>query len=257
MFEIKYAIKNIKSDHPRLFRKGNPFFNKTKLQRLSMYDLKYLLIDYSIFSRNAIHLLLQARITLDQWKATAKELDRNIAEELNEKGVPHLHIMNDGYIQELNLGYVSDSLEQYLISKETSKALLKGFRPHKSQLIDTLNEIFNYNGEFFTAGAVLALEYIAYEEFHILKAIITAYKKKASIKDTPLTDLYIRIHLDVEINHYEKLLEAILKDASKPKRLGKFPNSKTNAMYEGFYRVSKELNEWWANWEYVLFGKIK
>lgn len=177
--------------------------------------------EYSQFSNEAIHMLLDARIRTYKWRSLAKEIDRNIEEEkgLETNGVPHLIIMQRGYSE--GLGFDSN----YYSPSEATCTFLKNMR-----------RIFQSNQSVYLAGAILALEATANPEFYVLDKLVTSYLgRMGGIKNKNLVD-YIEGHKVFEVEHKDGLIHAIQPHVHR-KDFEEFAS--------GYMTVCNVMSDWW------------
>jgi hypothetical protein len=199
-------------------------------------QLEFIIKEYSGFSNEAIHMLLDAMIRNHDWKDLYQELQNNIDEEKGQetKGIPHLEMMRQGY--KIDLGIDTDDISY----SEITNAFLRKMR-----------KIFKNNDNSFSAGALLAFEGTAIAEFHILDRIVKEYKQKKGVGATnengvSLTKLYIDGHKDFEIGHEAHLMSSI-----KP-----YINEKNiHKMIRGYFSVCITMDIWWEQLSIESFSK--
>jgi hypothetical protein len=213
-----------KHNFKALHMESNPVISE--LSKLSKAQLEFIIREYSGFSNEAIHMLLDAMIRDHDWKKLYEEIQHNIDEEKGQetKGIPHLEMMRQGY--KIELGIDTDNV-QY--SKVTSSFLKE------------MRRIFRHNDNAFSAGALLAFEGSAIAEFHILDAIVKEFRKKKGIEDentgrSSLTKSYIEGHKDFEIGHEAHLVESIRQYIDR---------ENINKMVRGYFAVCTTMNTWW------------
>lgn len=204
-----------------LTRKTN-FFSINK-DSLSAEVLCWLIMEYSALSNAAIHLLIDSAVRVHDWEKLKEEIQENIREEmgLETKNVPHLEMMRIGYMKEL--GIVTDEV--------VPSNVTKSFLAH-------ITKVFKHNDNAFQAGALLALEGSAIEEFHIMDEVAREYAKKTNLeyKDEWLTNLYIDGHKSFEIGHEQHLYDAIIPYITDEN----FPKFEL-----GYLIVAKLFSTWW------------
>jgi hypothetical protein len=181
---------------------------------------KTLILEYSAFSNQAIHMLLDARIRNHDWEELKKEIDHNIDEEKGEKtnNIPHLEIMRQGYRKDLNI-----ETDNYNISLITVTFLEK------------MGRIFRSDDNAYAAGALLAFEGTAIPEFYILDKIVEYHNDKTPVKNG-LTKYYIDGHKYFEIGHEEGLRLSI-----KPY----INSSNMENFIRGYASVVSCMSNWW------------
>jgi hypothetical protein len=223
---MENVILKLKNEISEIFSEltlcKNPVVLNIK-QQDSQYS-KNIIGQYSLFSVEAIHMLLDASIKTYKWPILHKEIEENIEEEKGKftNGVPHLEIMRTGYLKDLNID----------ISVITPIQATSYF-------LTDMRKIFKENNLAYIAGALVAFEGIAIEEFHILDKIVEDYCKKNNIflSDTSNTILYINSHKEFEIGHEAHLIEAVL------------PYINTENIKEfkkGYRKVCKVMANWWS-----------
>lgn len=204
-----------------LTRKTN-FFSINK-EKLSAEVLTWTIKEYSALSNAAIHLLIDSAIRVHDWEKLKEEVQENIREEmgLETKKIPHLEMMRVGYMKELGI------LTDEVIPSDVTKSFL-----------NHITKVFKHNDNAFQAGALLALEGSAIEEFHIVDEIVREYAKKSKLdfQDNWLTNLYIDGHKSFEIGHEQHLYDAILP----------YINEENYYKFEiGYLTVVKLFSIWW------------
>lgn len=220
------SIKSFISDNfTSLGMKGNDVIQEIEL--LSKSELSFIIKQYSCFSQESIHMLLNALLRNHDWPLLFEEIQENIDEEkgLETKGIPHLEIMREGYRKDLGLEVDFRTLKPTLVTR---------------RFLDDMHYIFNHDDNAFSAGALLAFEGTAIEEFHILDAIIKEYYKKTkgeqSILSNKLTNYYIDGHKLFEIGHEDHLIKAV-KPYITPENIQR--------MVRGYLSVSITMDTWW------------
>lgn len=189
--------------------------------KLSKSALKFVIEQYSVFSRESIHMLVDAMLRNYDWPELFKELQENINEERGKftNDVPHLEIMRRGYKQDLNID--TDNVSHCCAT---------------SAFIKKMKNIFNNNDNAYSAGALLAFEGHAIAEFWNIDDIINSYNGKDKLDNNTLTKIYILGHKDFEIGHEEHLKQAISHYITK--------NNIRNLCL-GYMMVSLTMNTWW------------
>jgi len=190
-------IEGLRSLHLRekgLTRENN-YFHKNRTYMTGEL-LCWVIKEYSAFSNEAIHMLMDAAIRVHDWEKLVEEVMHNIEEErgLETKKVPHLEMMRVGYMKELNID--TDAV----VCSDITASFLKRMR-----------KIFKHNDNAYVAGALLALEGTAIEEFHIVDGIVRSYTENSGLQFQKewLTNLYIDGHKSFEIGHEQHLLDAL------------------------------------------------
>jgi hypothetical protein len=218
---------------PHLDSRKNCIVNQlqNEIKKFSKNDALNVLKQYSIFSNEAIHMLLDATIRNHNWKSLQNEIIHNIQEELGSMTleIPHLELMRQGYREELL--FDPDKVEPW----SSTKAFLS-----------TMKSIFRNDDNSFSAGALYSFEYNAILEFHIVEKIFLFIVGDEYIKSKSLLYYYIRGHKEFEINHSEEILNS-MKDFFlhyDKEQFAKFEH--------GFFIVSSSINKWWLDLEYEL-----
>ena len=186
-------------------------------------NLKYVILEYSAFSYTSIHMLLDALIRNHDWESLKNELKENIEEERGSmtRNIPHLEMMRRGY--SLELGIDTDSYVPSFVTQN---------------FLNRMTKIFRHNDNAYSAGALLAFEGTAIQEFHIVEKIVNKYCniKDIKISEDSLTSLYIKGHKDFEIGHENHLYDAIA------------PYINEDNLYNfsvGYLHVCVSMSTWW------------
>ena len=218
----------VSQNFEELHRNKNTILNN--IENINKNSLEFIIVNYAAFSQDAIHMLLDAMLRSHDWPLLFNELQENINEEKGSetKGIPHLEIMREGYRKDLGL--------------EVDMQFVKASKVTK-RFLDTMRDIFNNDDNAFSAGALLAFEGTAIEEFYIIDLIIKKYFtaiKNNSDKDAQLpeslTKYYIDGHKLFEIGHEAHLIEAIKPYINK---------TNSQRMIRGYLACSLALNTWW------------
>ena len=195
-----------------------------RIEDLTANEVKWVIQEYSQFSNEAIHMLLDARIRVHEWTDLSEEIDRNIEEEKGSetKGVPHLEIMRMGY--QIGLDFDVNNYNPSEITK-TFLSLMK--------------KIFRKKENAYVAGALLAFESISIPEFHILDALAKKYQVDRGIirRNDYLRD-YIDGHKVFEVGHKEGLMKAI-----EPY----IWHHQSREFSAGYLAVCMTVSNWWGN----------
>ncbi|MCI5059128.1 MAG: DUF3865 domain-containing protein [Flavobacteriales bacterium] len=224
--ECLSSIKEfVKDNFDALHLDSNPIV--TNLEKMTVEQVNFAIKEYAAFSQEAIHMLLDAMLRNHDWPKLFEELQHNIDEEKGEetKGIPHLEIMREGYRKDLGLEVDYKDRKPSLVTQ---------------RFLSTMRRIFNSDDNAFSAGALLAFEGTAIQEFHILDAIVRAYHQstKGSQKalSKSLTEYYIDGHKDFEIGHEAHLISSI-----KP-----YINQENiQRMCRGYLAVTLAMDIWW------------
>lgn len=205
--------------HSALSRKHNPVLKR--LNDTKENELKAIISNYSCLSNRAIHYLTTALIYSHEWDSLHKEIEDNIEEEKGSKtkGIPHLFMMREGYEKEL--GIDTSRVKPFLCTKK---------------FLDNMNNIFLTNCLPYVAGAVLAFESLAIEEFHIMDMIIQKYLSFKGKQIGGMTKEYIDGHKLFELDHSSKLERAIMYHTDA---------KSASTVRNGYLSVCREMNDWW------------
>jgi hypothetical protein len=204
-----------------LYRDHNPIF--LRLSKMKEYHLKKVIEEYSCLSNRAIQFLTTAMIYSYGWDELYKEIEDNIADEKGKRtdGVPHLVIMRNGYRDELGI--------------DTHKAQAYHLVSTRS-FLEQMNVIFNTSNKPYLAGAMLAFESVAIEEFYIVDHIIIEYLARQGKEISGLTKQYIDGHLKFEVDHSSNLEKAILAHLTE---------EHLSELERGYKDVCDTMDEWW------------
>lgn len=199
-------------------------------------DLKWAIQEYSGFSNEAIHMLVNAYIRDHDWKGVKEEIFHNIQEEFGSetKDVPHLEIMRKGYKKELDI--------------ETDNI---SYSHHTRHFLHRMKWVFTHSDHAFVAGAVLALEVTAVPEFDILDTIVKEYAKLTGHDaDHGDTRAYIDGHKYFEIGHAGRLEDSIRPYINE---------ENVSSFQQGFEAVVHLMEKWWQDleWELKFRGKFE
>lgn len=213
--ELKDSIRGTALD-----RKCNPIL---QLDNLNSLDYKLIIQDYSCLSNRAIQFLASALVYSYGWDHVYKEIEGNIEEEKGKftDGVPHLIIMRNGYLNELGIN------TSRIAPMECTKTFLYN-----------MSDIFIDNNPAYVAGAALAFESVAIEEFHILEQIVSNYLATKGRKLGGLTKMYIDGHQKFEIEHSQNLEKAIAQHLDEEHVI---------YLREGYEAVRYEMDVWWRS----------
>jgi hypothetical protein len=200
--------------------------NKIAIGDFSLDQLKIAIEQYSTFSNEAIHMLLDARIRSTEWPKMSTEIGENIEEELGKftKGVPHLVMMRRGYLNDL--GIKTDSVNPLYFSE---------------YFLRNMRLTFKVSVPSFLAGALVAFEGCAIQEFAIVEEIIKKYNGGTI---SGLTEEYIKGHQEFEIGHEQHLKDSI----------SEYINESNYIFFcKGYIAVCLELDHWWNSLHQYLF----
>jgi len=200
---------------------GNPIL--CHMNEWTAEQLAFVIVEYSGFSNEAIHMLVDAMIRNHDWPLLRQEILHNIEEEqgLKTEAIPHLEIMRQGY--RLDLGIETDYVN---------------YSPVTTEFISQMRSIFKHDDNAFSAGALLAFEGVAINEFKILDHFVRKYKelKGSDLKTGSLTNLYIDGHKDFEIEHEDDLRRAVAPYITA---------ENIHRFVRGYLSVCVTMNTWW------------
>jgi len=208
---------------PSLAPETSPISAPDVIEFWTYSQLAFIIADYSAFSNEAIHMLLDALVRDHDWPELKKEILQNIYEELGEqtKDVPHLEMMRAGYRIDLRIE------TDHVVHAEVTESFLRKMR-----------DIFKHDDNAFSAGALLAFEGTAIAEFYILDKIVRRYTHllQDDLKKGSLTNLYIDGHKYYEVGHEDGLRLAI-----KPW----INASNASKFIKGYFSVLVTMSTWW------------
>lgn len=224
------ALKEVKTfvakEFVALNRNGNKIIQK--LGKADKNYLKFIIGNYAAFSQEAIHMLVDAMMRNHDWPLLFEEIQNNINEEKGSetKGIPHLEIMREGYRKDLGLEVDIQYFKPSLIT---------------TRFLNSMKLIFNNDDNAFSAGALIAFESTAIEEFYIIDLIIKKYLSFSNEDDLgelpeSLTKYYIDGHKLFEIGHENHLIEAIRPYITK---------ENSSKMIRGYIATSLAMDTWW------------
>lgn len=204
-----------------LQRNQNPLIKN--LDSLTADDIKFVIQEYSQFSHEAIHLLLDARIRVHEWKKLTEEIDRNIDEEKGSQtsGVPHLEMARKGYLSGFNFD-------------------TNGYEPSEMTkvFLTSLKKVVRRKNNPYLSGVLLALESVSIPEFYVLDALVAKYMDCSGREpNTNLTN-YIEGHKLFEVGHKEGLVKAL------DSYIGV---DQATEFSSGYLTACGALSEWWHN----------
>lgn len=195
---------------------------------LDKSQLRIAIEQYSTFSNEAIHMLLDARIRSSEWPKMSDEIEENIREELGRftDGIPHLVMMRKGYFEDLGIF--------------TDQVIPLHFTEY---FLGNMRKIFKVSDPAFLAGALIAFEGSAIEEFSIVETIIRRYNNG---KIGGLTEKYIKGHQEFEIGHEQHLKDSIVE----------YIHAKNYSVFcKGYISVCLELHHWWSSlYQHIVYS---
>ncbi|KVA01430.1 hypothetical protein WI40_07830 [Burkholderia ubonensis] len=228
---VTLLLDLMRNEFPAIAQHSNPV--GARLDAWTREELGFLIQEYSGFSNAAIHMFLEARIR-NHWPSLTTEIIRNMDEEMGVlcEGIPHLELMRDGYRMDLELE--TDGLHYAAVTED---------------FIARMNGLFRIRDNTALAGALLAFEATAVDEFHVVDRMLRQYKALSGGQITPdsLTGRYIAGHVaptadglesDPELAHYRGMVEAIGKSVDR---------RALDSLACGFVSVCLELNRWWEH----------
>lgn len=226
---VEALVDQMRRGFPALTEDHNPV--RANLAGWDRGSLKFIIQEYAAFSNAAIHMFLEARIR-NHWAALTDEIIHNMDEEFGDltRGVPHLELMRYGYLEELGI--------------ETEDV---GISAGTRDFIDRMMRLFRDPDNAFLAGALLAFETTAVDEFRVVDKMLRQYRALGGgeIAASSLTGQYIAGHvasgvevggIDPEMEHYQGMVRAIGAGMEGQDR---------SILARGFLAVCLELNHWW------------
>lgn len=214
-----YGLYEKRQTYGGLTRNTNRIIER--LDSTTRAELKSLIENYSCLSNRAIQFLTTAMVYSHGWDRLYREIERNIEEEKGSStgGIPHLVMMREGYKNELGI--------------DTSDV-----RPFKctTNMLNTLNGLFLDRNKAYVAGAVLAFESVAIEEFNIIDSVVRRYLFLQRKEYSGLTKNYIEGHKSFEIEHSRSLERAIAHHIKK---------SDFDSVSQGHDDVCYVMSCWW------------
>jgi hypothetical protein len=244
--EVSKKISALTKDHPKTYSQcvdalldtlatifpplnydTNPVV--TNLDNWGADDLAFVIKEYSVWSNETIHMFLDARIRM-YWDGMRKEIDRNVGEEMGAltNNVPHLELMRQAYSKEL--GIETDNVPYSAITQD---------------FVTRMRQLFKHKDNAFLAGALLAFEATATDEFRIVNSFLRRRKKLlgGDITRGSVTYFYVSEHVapedigsNPEDSHYEGLQNSI-EPYINSDNIHRFIN--------GFLSVCLTMNTWW------------
>jgi hypothetical protein len=222
------ALLDILQTHfPTLSQETSPVM--ASLDAWGADDLAFVLVEYSGWLNETIHMFLDARIRI-YWESVRKEIERNVGEEMGDLtgGVPHLELMRQGYFKDL--GIETDNATHSAITQE---------------FIKRMRQVFKSKDNAFEAGALLAFETVATEEFKVVNNMLRRRKALlgSEIGKNSLTDVYIAGHVIAEGEgvHPEDLHYEGMRGSIEPH----INSQNIHKFIKGFFSVCVNINMWW------------
>jgi hypothetical protein len=224
---VDILLDMLKTHFPSLTLETSPIM--ANLDAWNADDLAFVLVEYSGWLNETIHMFLDARIRI-YWESVRKEIERNVGEEMGDLtgGVPHLELMRQGYFKDLEIE--TDNTSQSPITQD---------------FINKMRQVFKHKDNAFGAGALLAFESVATEEFKVVNNLLRRRKALlgSEIAKDSLTEIYIAGHVMPEGDgvhpedlHYEGMRHAI-EPHINAQNIHKF--------IKGFFSVCININIWW------------
>ncbi|HEV2818423.1 MAG TPA: DUF3865 domain-containing protein [Allosphingosinicella sp.] len=208
-----------------LDERSNPV--SRSLKHLEAEALIYIIGQYSIFPREIVNLLEEARTSLREWPTVHSALIENISEEKGSRtaGISHYYLLQSGILEEYSVDIAT-------ISAATGT----------STFIETSLQHLRNTNKAFAAGAIYAIEASSQAEVRIVKTI--AEKLSNVLHQSPLSRqsplyTFLMSHIeDFEVGHEEALRTTITPQLETSSR-GHFQS--------GFNSILTAMDEWWKS----------
>ena len=230
--DFETVFENLKhyTDETTVNLKNNPVVKHVEF--LSSKSLKTVIVDYAVFVGEAIHMLLDGQIKVYAWGDLHKEIGHNIEEEqgLFTKRIPHLEMMRQGFREELHV-----EVDNRNASSPTAV------------FIKNLYKVFRTTDKPYVAGALLAFEGVAKNEFYVLEKVVNMFLQKQHKElNSGLVQDYIVGHQKFEISHEEDLKLAVKKYIDK---------ENIHNFMRGYLSVVLLEHHWWNSQYHRLASK--
>ncbi|HVG17941.1 MAG TPA: DUF3865 domain-containing protein [Blastocatellia bacterium] len=232
---VDTLLEMLRTHFPSLTHETNPVM--TNLDAWNADDLAFLLVEYSGWLNETIHIFLEARIRI-YWESVRKEIERNVGEEMGDltAGVPHLELMRQGYFKDL--GVETDNADHSLITKD---------------FINKMRQVFKHKDNAFLAGALLGFEAVATEEFKVANTFLRRRKTLlgSEIGTGSLTGIYIAGHVSAEGEgvHPEDLHSEGMRQSIEPH----INAQNIHKFIKGFFSTCLNINIWWERLAVEIF----
>lgn len=219
------SARQVIFDHPAIDAGRNPVL--IKAEGLGVSSLTKMIADYAKFPADIVRILSSAREMLGSWAEVARELDRNIAEELGDGRVEssHYSMLHDGVLQEFGV-----SVEDYPPSSGTQAFL------------SSLHGLVSDTDPAFVAGAAYAIEATAVAELRIVKALaenLARFVGRQGINRDGLLFGFLESHISgFELEHEQGLRNSLGTYLQK---------SDYDAFLAGCEKIMKAMDEWWKS----------
>jgi hypothetical protein len=217
------------SENQSVNKDKNPFY--VKLNEISEHKLQEVLMQYSLFPKTIISILISATYNLNYFgfDKVSYELIQNINEELGRYTdetilvipKPHYTILRKGFFEGLNI-----EINYTKPSKSTSK------------FIYDLKEFVDSPNKYEVLGSVFAIESSAIPELEI---VIELVKKLFEIKGKQIPEYlvnFFQYHIDdIEIGHRDRFYKLCLVHLKTEENKKDFEI--------GFKKVMNTMDKWW------------
>lgn len=225
------------NNNPSVNKELNPFFNS--LQSFNQNQLEHLLLQYSLFPKNIISILISAAYNLSYfgYEKLSEELIQNINEELGRYTdetllvipKPHFTILRKGFFEGLGIE-------------------INNTNPSEStfEFLDKLKSSVDVTNIHKALGSVFAIESSAIPELEI---IIELVKRLFDLSGKEMPQYLINFfnyHIDeIEIGHRDRFYHLCSKHLK---------SNETKKDFElGFSNVMKIMDKWWLE----LYEEVK
>ena len=173
----------------------NPVTRSLPIQ--SSHRLRRVVEEYTHFSRDIVHLLRRARLSLSAWPLVAEELRRNIQEELgNSSGESHFQLLSRGLNEEFGIS-----------TRELTP------RPYTKDFLHFCHLCMESRCVAYHAGSAYALEATAVSEIRALQTVANELSIRTNMRSLiPRGALasFLDLHISVfEPEHQHQLQLAI------------------------------------------------
>ncbi len=223
---IENLSKIMINDYVAVNELKNPIVDN--LNNLTQEQIAYIIAQYSIFPKNIVRFLTNARdgAKKSKWNEVAVELTRNLGEECGTEtnGTPHYELLVSG----IKNGIKSDikNTKLFIATKE---------------FITRMNKLTKNKDVCYSLGSIYACECSAVPELRIVLKIVNRLFKEINgkeIEDGTVLKKFFDKHLNTwEPGHEEGLRINVLKYIGSNRDLKKFE--------KGFREVMITMDKWW------------
>jgi hypothetical protein len=227
--------RRMASDHAAVNEALNPI--AVDLGELPTPGLMHVLLQYSLFSRRIVALLLDAFYVMEfqGWAEISAEVMQNITEELGAHGdsvrTPHYVLLRRGYQRALEIDVAWT--EPY---------------PATRQFLDSMHSLLGGDDAATVAGAVYALESTATPELVMTYGWTQELFARMGAGMPDEVRVFFTSHIDeIEIEHERRLRDACAAWIDRPGRASRFA--------AGFESVLIEMDRWWSGLHAEAFAE--